>query len=196
MMQMGVIARAPRPAAPTPPAAHIWGAVAIAEKLAADAMRAGPVGHAIDALARSMDALTRDERLPRGFRAELRRFLNIWLRVGLCWVSSRGGPVENVLRWAGKFAPTGVVPAMVTGGAAAAFGGRTAAALAGTGLAARGAATALARRNADRARQLMVAGKSPPRPPRSPVSAALSARSSTVGLQNQLLDLLGIKGGG
>lgn len=61
---------------------------------------------------------------------------------------ARGGPIENFLRMAGKFAPTGVVSSVMSGGAGLAVGGPVGAvALPAVGLMARQGATAMTTRN-------------------------------------------------
>lgn len=76
---------------------------------------------------------------------------------------AEGGPIENVLRWVGKLAPTGVVSGGLAGGAGYALGGVPgAAAVLGTGIAARGGATASTLNNANLARALIAGGGSIP----------------------------------
>ena len=76
---------------------------------------------------------------------------------------AKGGPVENVLRMLGKFAPTGVVSSALSGGAGYAVGGPVgAAALPMTGFAARRGATALTSGNARAALEMMQRGGPPP----------------------------------
>lgn len=72
---------------------------------------------------------------------------------------ARGGPVENVLRYFGKLAPTGVVSGAISSGAGAAVGGVPGAiAVPLLGGAARQGATALTSRNARLAAELMRRG--------------------------------------
>jgi len=72
---------------------------------------------------------------------------------------ARGGPVENILRMVGKFAPTGVVSGVLSGGAGAAIGGPAGAiALPVAGFAARQGATALTARNVSLADALIRSG--------------------------------------
>ena len=72
---------------------------------------------------------------------------------------ARGGPIENVLRYFGKLAPTGVVSAAVGGGLGAlAAGAPGAVAVPLLGAAARRGATALTSRNATLASELMRRG--------------------------------------
>lgn len=69
---------------------------------------------------------------------------------------ARGGPIENLLRQIGKFAPTGVVSSTLGIGAGAALGGPVGAvALPAAGFAARQGATAATRRNVDLVNQLV-----------------------------------------
>jgi hypothetical protein len=70
-----------------------------------------------------------------------------------------GGPVENVLRMVGKFAPTGVVSSALSGGVGYGVGGPVGAvALPAAGYAARSGATAMTSRNAQLAAELARAG--------------------------------------
>jgi hypothetical protein len=72
---------------------------------------------------------------------------------------ANGGPIENVLRYIGKAAPTGVVSGGLAGGAGYAIGGLPgAAAVLGTGTAARMGATASTLNNANLARALVASG--------------------------------------
>lgn len=72
---------------------------------------------------------------------------------------ARGGPVENVLRYFGKLAPTGVVSGALSSGIGAVVGGAPGAvALPLAGLGARQGATMLTARNAGLAAQLMRRG--------------------------------------
>jgi len=86
---------------------------------------------------------------------------------------ARGGPVENVLRWIGKFAPTGVVSFGASAGIPFAVGNAVggpgvgaaaAGATMGAGLAARAAATRATIGNAERAAQIALSGGRPARP--------------------------------
>lgn len=120
-----------------------------------------------NALRTEFRRLSRNQRQMRTFTADEKAAIR---KVG------RGGPIENVLRWAGKFAPTGVVPAMAVGGAAAALGGPAGLAGAIGAAGARVGATAMAHRNADRVRQLMVSGKMAEKAKGSPVNTALAGR--------------------
>lgn len=86
----------------------------------------------------------------------------------------RGGPTVNALRMLGKFAPTGVVSSVLSGGAGAAVGGAAGAvALPAAGLAARQGATALTQRNARLASELMRRGIPEAPPTRAPQSPGL-----------------------
>lgn len=72
---------------------------------------------------------------------------------------AKGGPLENILRLAGKFAPTGVVSSALSGGVGFATAGPAGAvALPAIGFAARKGATALTQRNAQNAAELMRRG--------------------------------------
>lgn len=72
---------------------------------------------------------------------------------------ARGGPLENAMRMMGKFAPTGVVSSVMSGGAGAAIGGPVGAvALPSMGLAARQGATALTRRNLNNVDEMIRSG--------------------------------------
>ena len=71
---------------------------------------------------------------------------------------ARGGTLDNVFRYMGKFAPTGVVSAALTGGLGAAALGPLGAALPIAGLAGRAMATGRTEANVARARELMAEG--------------------------------------
>lgn len=72
---------------------------------------------------------------------------------------AKGGPLENTLRMLGKFAPTGVVSSVLSGGAGYGVGGPIGmAVLPAAGFAARQGATALTARNARQAGELMRSG--------------------------------------
>lgn len=75
---------------------------------------------------------------------------------------ARGGPIENALRFAGKFAPTGNVSTVLGGSAGFAAGGPLgAAAVLGLGAAGRGAATKMTTNNARQAIVRALMGGSP-----------------------------------
>lgn len=106
-----------------------------------------------NALRTEFRALAKNERRMRRFTPEERDAIK---RV------AKGGPVENALRMLGKFAPTGVVSAILSGGAGAAAGGPIGAlALPAAGTAARFAATRMTMRNVARANELMRRGPKP-----------------------------------
>src|SRR5690606_407131 len=101
----------------------------------------------------------------------------------------RGGPVENVLRWAGRFAPTGVVSTAGTVGSGAGLGmlagSPTAGAVAAGGLgvagmAARGAGNAMAMNNANRIAAMIRGGGAPTLSParQAVVDALISGQAS------------------
>lgn len=69
-----------------------------------------------------------------------------------------GGPLENTMRFIGKFAPTGVVSGILTGGAGAMIGGPLGAALPLAGLGGRAAATRMTMKNVTAAEELMRRG--------------------------------------
>lgn len=71
---------------------------------------------------------------------------------------AQGGPVENAFRFLGKFAPTGVVSGVLTGGAGAMIGGPLGAALPLAGLGGRAVATRMTMRNVRAADELMRRG--------------------------------------
>lgn len=82
----------------------------------------------------------------------------------------RGGQPDNFLRWAGRFAPTGVVPMATTIGGGAGIGamagspvtgGIASGALMGAGMAARGAGNAMAMSNAQRIATMIRGGAAP-----------------------------------
>ena len=78
---------------------------------------------------------------------------------------ARGGPVENTLRMLGKFAPTGVVSGVLSGGAGAAMLGTPGAvALPALGWGARQAATAMTKGNVDALGNLVRSGGNLPAP--------------------------------
>jgi hypothetical protein len=73
---------------------------------------------------------------------------------------AEGGPLENAARYLGKLAPTGVVSGGISGSAGYAAGGPLGvAAMYGAGLAGRQAATSMTAANAERASELMRAGR-------------------------------------
>lgn len=93
---------------------------------------------------------------------------------------ANGGPVENVLRYIGKLAPTGVVSGGLAGGAGYALGGVPgAAAVLGTGIGARMGATASTLNNANLARALIASGGQ--MPSLSPVASALAPAGAVAG---------------
>lgn len=72
---------------------------------------------------------------------------------------ARGGPMENALRFIGKFAPTGIVSTGISGGIGFAIGGPAgSAALMGAGAAGRIGARELTKRSAAKASELMRSG--------------------------------------
>lgn len=93
---------------------------------------------------------------------------------------AEGGPIENILRYVGKLAPTGILSGGIAGGAGYALGGLPgAAAVLGTGTAARMGATASTLNNANLARALVASGGQ--LPSLSPVSAAFTPAASVSG---------------
>jgi hypothetical protein len=87
---------------------------------------------------------------------------------------ARGGPVENTLRMAGKFAPTGIVSTGMSGGIGYQLGGPVGAlALPAMGGAARKAATAMTSRNAQLADALVRSGGQMPAPQLSGAQRAM-----------------------
>jgi hypothetical protein len=92
---------------------------------------------------------------------------------------AQGGPVENAMRFIGKFAPTGVVSGVLTGGAGAMIGGPLGAALPLAGLGGRAAATRMTMRNVRRADELMRRG---------PVQANALAKQKAEKQRNALAD--------
>ena len=79
---------------------------------------------------------------------------------------ANGGPVDNLFRWIGKAAPTGIVSGGLAGGAGYLAGGPIgAAAVLGAGAAGRGLATKMTIGNANRASEAVrggLLGVSPP----------------------------------
>jgi hypothetical protein len=71
---------------------------------------------------------------------------------------AKGGPLENAMRYVGKFAPTGVVSATLSGGVGAALLGPAGVGVPLVGIAGRTAATRMTARNAAAAEELMRAG--------------------------------------
>lgn len=95
---------------------------------------------------------------------------------------AEGGPVENVLRWIGKAAPTGVVSGGLAGGAGYALGGIPgAAAVLGAGTVGRMGATASTLNNANLARALIASGGQLPQLPNAGVVNALMAGPAAAG---------------
>lgn len=92
---------------------------------------------------------------------------------------ANGGPVENAARFIGKFAPTGVVSGVLTGGAGAMIGGPLGAALPLAGIGGRAAATRLTLRNVRTADELMRRG---------PGGANALAKKATEKKRNALAD--------
>jgi hypothetical protein len=95
---------------------------------------------------------------------------------------AQGGPIENALRFVGKFAPTGNVSTVLGGSAGFAAGGPLgAAAVLGLGAAGRGAATRMTTGNAHQAVvQALMGGKSIPIPNVAP-NTATAASALAVG---------------
>jgi len=114
---------------------------------------------------------------------------------------ANGGPMENIARWFGKFAPTGVVSTAATAGGlfagANAFGGPVAGTIAagtgvGAGLGGRAIATALQKRNAEIASALMRrGGAAVPSKSQQAIIAALSAMAPGLGLAARGLSMQG-----
>lgn len=95
-----------------------------------------------------------------------------------------GGPIENVLRFVGKLAPTGVISTGIGGGAGYAMGGPLGAAgVLGAGALARSGATASTLNNANLARALIAGGGAMPQIP-GVASAASQALISGAGAQS------------
>lgn len=92
---------------------------------------------------------------------------------------AQGGPVENVLRWAGKAAPTGIVSSVGGGGLGYLLAGPIgAAAVPATGFLARQGATAMTNRNALMANELI---RGAPYTPKPNPSAAILYNALTQG---------------
>jgi hypothetical protein len=105
-----------------------------------------------------------------------------------------GGPIENILRYGGKLAPTGVVSAPAGAGLGYAIGGPAGAVVVpAMGLVSRAGATALTKRNAELASQLMRAGGSQGLQPRalSPLEMMLYRAGATQPGQLAVRGLLG-----
>lgn len=69
-----------------------------------------------------------------------------------------GGPIENTMRFIGKFAPTGVVSGVLSGGAGAMIAGPLGVALPATGLIGRSIATRMTKKNVNAANELVRRG--------------------------------------
>lgn len=95
---------------------------------------------------------------------------------------AEGGPIENVLRYIGKAAPTGVVSGGLAGGAGYAVGGIPgAAAVLGAGTAGRMGATASTLNNANLARALVASGGQLPQLPNAGAVNALMSVPAAAG---------------
>ncbi|NIA67769.1 hypothetical protein HBA54_04125 [Pelagibius litoralis] len=98
----------------------------------------------------------------------------------------QGGKIENVLRALGKFAPTGVVSSVLSGGAGYGIGGPVGAlALPALGYAARGGATAMTQANARAASELMRAGHATPLPSQASPAQLSALRALLIGEAQQ-----------
>lgn len=116
--------------------------------------------------------LTRDGAL-RGFSEE---------EIAAIRKVASGGPIENVLRYVGKLAPTGIVSTGIGGGAGYALGGPIGAgAVLGAGSLARNAATASTLNNANLARALIASGGSLPPLPNGAIIQALGRGTAGAG---------------
>lgn len=103
-----------------------------------------------NALRTEFRALAKNDRKMKRFTPEERAAI---LKV------AKGGPMENILRMMGKFAPTGVVSAGLSSGAGLVLGGPAGAVgLPAVGAVSRAAATRLTMGNAARAEEIMRAG--------------------------------------
>lgn len=104
-----------------------------------------------NALRTEFRTLSRNKTRMRGFSAEEQAAIR---------KVATGGPVGNALRFLGKFAPRGIVSTTLSGGAGFALGGPAgSAAMLGAGEAGRMGATALTRRNALAASELVRRGR-------------------------------------
>jgi hypothetical protein len=114
-----------------------------------------------NALRTEFRALAKNEKKMRRFTAEERAAIE---------KVAKGGPTENALRMLGKFAPTGAVSSVLSGGAGFMAGGPLGAVgLPAAGLLSRYAATQMTLRNAQAAQELMRRGAPVPAP-RSPTA--------------------------
>lgn len=110
---------------------------------------------------------------------------------------AEGGPIENILRYVGRLAPTGVVSGGIAGGAGYALGGIPGAAtVLGTGIAARNAATASTLNNANLARALIASGGQMPQAggvgrALTPAAGAAGGAGSTTGNELVMRALVG-----
>lgn len=113
---------------------------------------------------------------------------------------AQGGKLENSMRFIGKFAPTGVVSGVLSGGFGALVAGPFGAALPAAGVAGRHVATKLTRRNADAAEALMRRGP-PSKPARqratvdepTPAAPAAAAPSRSVAAIRADMEKLGAR---
>lgn len=122
-----------------------------------------------NALRTEFRALAKNERRMRLFTAEERAAIE---------KVAKGGAMENSLRMLGKFAPTGVVSAILSGGAGAAAGGPIGAlALPAAGGIARLAAKRMTMGNVGRANQLVRRGA--PIPPRATINDQIAQAMKT-----------------
>lgn len=102
-----------------------------------------------NALRTEFRALAKNQKRMRRFNAEEQAAIR---------KVATGGPAENAFRFIGKFAPTGVVSGVLTGGAGAVIGGPLGASLPLAGLAGRAIATRMTQRNVSAAEELMRRG--------------------------------------
>lgn len=127
-------------------------------KVIADAIESGMANAATsgsgadteNAVRKALKALYKNEQKTRGFTADEREALRKVVY---------GDPVQNVLRYVGKAAPTGIVSGTLGGGVGFALGGPAgAAAVAGGGYLAKRAADQMARERAQRLQDIILSG--------------------------------------
>ena len=120
------------------------------ERGIANAETAGSGANTENAVRQALKSVYLNEQKTRGFTADEREALRKVVY---------GGPIQNLLRYAGKAAPTGIVSGTLGGGIGFALGGPAgAAAIAGGGYLAKRAADQMARERAQRLQDIILSG--------------------------------------
>jgi hypothetical protein len=120
------------------------------ERGIANAETAGSGANTENAVRQALKSVYLSEQKTRGFTADEREALRKVVY---------GGPIQNLLRYAGKAAPTGIVSGTLGGGIGFALGGPAgAAAVAGGGYLAKRAADQMARERAQRLQDIILSG--------------------------------------